>query len=109
MKEILKNLAYSTNKDLMKEAEEEQTPTLDPKDQPLKVQKNTKHRGGKTVSIILGFAGSDDNREALCKKLKVACGTGGASKDGEIIIQGDHVQKIAKWLKDNGYSKAKAI
>jgi translation initiation factor 1 len=109
MKALLQNLAYSTNKDLMKEAEEVQTPTLEPEKQPLKVQKSTKHRGGKTVSVVMGFTGNDDNREALCKKLKTACGTGGSSKDGEIIIQGDHVQKIAKWLKDNGYSKAKAI
>ena len=109
MKELFKNLVYSTNKTLMQEAEEAQNPTLEPNQQPLKVQKNTKHRGGKTVSVILGFSGNTEALEALGKQLKSACGTGGTCKDGYIIIQGDHIQKIAKWLVDNGYSKAKAI
>jgi translation initiation factor 1 len=109
MKELLKNLAYSTNKELMAEAEEVQTPTLEPEKQPLKVQLSSKHRGGKTVSLVLGFEGNANNLEDLAKKLKNACGTGGAAKDGEIIIQGNHIQKIVTWLKNNGYSKAKAI
>jgi translation initiation factor 1 len=109
MKALLKNLAYSTDKNLMKEAEEVQQPTLTPENQLLKVQKSTKHRGGKTVSVILGFEGSLENMEALCKKIKAHCGTGGAAKDDEIIIQGDHLQKIVKWLHSNGYTKAKVI
>ncbi len=109
MKELLKNLVYSTDKNVMKEAEEVQLPTLEPVKQPLKVQKSTKHRGGKTVSLILGFEGSIENMEVLCKKIKTHCGTGGAVKDGEIIVQGDHIQKIVKWLHDHDYKKAKAI
>jgi translation initiation factor 1 len=109
MKELLKNLAYSTNKELMKEASEEQNPTLEAEQQPLKVQISSKHRAGKTVTLVLGFAGSDENLEALAKKLKTACGTGGSAKDGEIIIQGDHKKKVVEWLQKNNYKKAKGI
>jgi translation initiation factor 1 len=109
MKELLKNLAYSTNKELMKEASEEQNPTLEPEQQPLKVQISSKHRAGKTVTLVLGFAGSEENLEALAKKLKTACGTGGSAKDGEIIIQGDHKKKVVEWLQKNNYKKAKGI
>ena len=109
MKELFKNLVYSTNKNLMQQAQIATNPTLEPALQPLKVQKNNKHRGGKTVSVVLGFSGNTQALEALGKQLKNACGTGGTCKDGLIIIQGDHVQKIANWLVSKGYSKAKAI
>jgi len=68
-----------------------------------------KHRGGKVVSIIKDFSMKEDEIELLGKKLKTFCGSGGSVKDNEIIIQGDHREKILQWLLKNGYSKARKI
>jgi translation initiation factor 1 len=62
----------------------------------------------KTASVIKGFRGSEEELQALAKKLKNQCGTGGTAKDGEIIIQGDHRDKVVKLLQENGYRVKKA-
>jgi translation initiation factor 1 len=100
-------LVYSTNPDYMLPKEEESVITLAPADQLLRVILETKHRAGKTVSIVYGFEGSLEAMNDLGKALKNHCGTGGSVKDGEIIIQGDHRQKIFQYLKQKGYAKAK--
>ncbi len=81
--------------------------TLNSADQPLRVILETKHRAGKTVTIVYGFIGSEDDMNILGKALKNHCGTGGSVKEGEIIIQGDHRQKVFQFLKQKGYAKAK--
>lgn len=100
-------LVYSTNPDYMVPNEAEEKMTLAPAEQLLRVILETKHRAGKTVTIIYGFEGADADLEALGKALKNFCGTGGSVKDGEIIIQGDHRQKVFQYLKQKGYNKAK--
>jgi translation initiation factor 1 len=100
-------LVYSTNPDYIQPNEEAIKLTLEPAEQILRVILETKHRAGKTVTIVYGFEGADANLEALGKALKNFCGTGGAVKDGEIIIQGDHRQKVFQYLKQKGYAKAK--
>ena len=100
-------LVYSTNPDYMVPNEAEEKITLAPADQLLRVILETKHRAGKTVTIVYGFEGSLDAMNELGKALKNHCGTGGSVKDGEIIIQGDHRQKIFQYLKQKGYAKAK--
>jgi translation initiation factor 1 len=101
---------YSTDPDFKFESEEEQTAeTLPAKQQKLRVRLDTKHRGGKTVTLIEGFAGKEEDLEDLGKKLKNYCGTGGAAKDREIIIQGDQRDKVLQWLQKNGYSNAKRV
>jgi len=100
-------LVYSTNPDYIQPNAEVEKQTLTPEDQLLRVILETKHRAGKTVTIVYGFEGADADLEALGKALKNHCGTGGAVKDGEIIIQGDHRQKVFQYLKRKGFAKVK--
>ena len=100
-------LVYSTNPAYMLPKEETSTITLSPAEQALRIILETKHRAGKTVTIVYGFEGTLDAMNELGKALKNFCGTGGSVKDGEIIIQGDHRQKIFQYLKQKGYQKAK--
>ncbi len=97
-------LVYSTNQDYFDDFDEEQSEdTLPKNEQKLRVRIETKHRGGKVVTIVANFMGTDEDMKALGKELKTKCGTGGSVKDGEIIIQGDYKNKIITWLKDWGY------
>lgn len=98
---------YSTNPDFKFEADTAHPATLPPAQQRLRIQLETKHRGGKTASVILGFTGSDEDLQDLAKKLKSFCGTGGNAKDGEIVIQGDHRDKLLQWFQKNGYTQTK--
>jgi translation initiation factor 1 len=63
--------------------------------------------GGRVVTIVKGFAGNNKDLQALGKLLKTACSSGGTVKNGEVLIQGDHRDKIVNFLNDRGY-KAKA-
>lgn len=98
----LGGFVYSTNPafELETEAHEE---NLSPNQQRLEAHLEKKNRGGKVATIIKGFEGSDDELNALAKKLKTQCGVGGSAKDGEIIIQGNFRDKIMEILKKDGY------
>jgi len=100
-------MVYSTDPNFRIEEAQEDQVTLAPAEQPLRVILETKHRAGKTVTIVYGFQGTEDDMNILGKALKNHCGTGGSVKDGEIIIQGDHKQKVFQFLKQKGYNKAK--
>jgi len=103
-------LVYSTDPNFKPAQEEEtQEETLAPAQQPITVKLETKHRGGKTVTLLKGFIGKEEDREEFGKKLKTFCGTGGSVKDDEIIVQGDHRDKIMQWLTKQGYKKAKRL
>lgn len=105
-----KGFVYSTDPDFrFEEEEQQQAATLPPAQQLLKVRLDTKNRGGKAVTLVQGFVGMDEDLEELGRKLKNFCGTGGAVKDGEVIIQGDQRDKVMQWLQKNGYTKAKKI
>jgi translation initiation factor 1 len=102
-----RGFVYSTDPDFSFEEEQSTTETLLPAQQKLKVRLDTKHRAGKAVTLVDGFAGKEEDLEELGKKLKSFCGTGGSAKDGEIIVQGDQREKVLQWLLNNGYKLAK--
>ena len=100
-------IVYSTDPDFKIEEENKEKTTIVAAKQLLKVFLDRKLRAGKSVTLITGFQGIDDQLEELGKKLKTLCGTGGTVKDGQIIIQGDNREKVVNWLLKNGYSQAK--
>lgn len=99
------NVVYSTNPNFQFEYEEEIQPeTLSKNQQKLYVSIDRKQRGGKEVTLIEGFVGSEDDLKDLGKMLKQKCGVGGAVKDGEILIQGNFRDKVCDLLEKEGYS-----
>lgn len=101
-------IVYSTDPDFKSQQEDDAGEnTLDPAQQNIRLRLDTKHRGGKAVTLVENFVGSADDIEKLGKQLKTFCGTGGAVKDQQIIIQGDQREKIFQWLVKNGYKKTK--
>lgn len=104
------NVVYSTNPDFGYEKEDyEKQSLLDKNKQNLRVSIDKKNRGGKVVTLITGFAGTENDLKELGKLLKNKCGVGGSAKDGEIIIQGDFKAKIIELLVKEGYTKTKGI
>jgi len=104
-----RGFVYSTNPDFSFEPAESNLETLLPAQQKLKIRLDTKHRGGKVVTLVDGFIGKEEDLQDLGKKLKSFCGTGGSAKDGEIIVQGDQRDKVVQWLAKNGYKLSKKI
>ena len=91
------HVVYSTdpnyNYEYNNETEDE---TLPPEKQNLRVILDSKQRKGKTVTLVQGFVGRED-------ELKNKCGVGGSVKDGEIIIQGEVKEKVLNILRENKY------
>lgn len=77
-------------------------------DGKIRVEKSTKGRKGKGVSLISGLPLEGPSLRALAKKLKQKCGTGGTVKKGVIEIQGDHRDTLIKHLNTLGYKAVKA-
>jgi translation initiation factor 1 len=97
-------LVFSTNRDIeLPKNDNYNQESLPPEKQLLRVMIDKRNRGGKTVTIVTGFVGSEDDLNDLCKTLKTKCGVGGSAKDGEIIIQGDLKEKVINILKTLAY------
>ncbi len=74
----------------------------------VRVMRDRKHRGGKTVTVIDGVVGSEAELTSLSQQLKKLCGSGGTVKDGNIEIQGDHCDKVMAKLTTLGYKVKRA-
>lgn len=105
------NIVFSTNPDFKYDdgEEEEAAPAAPREKQPVRIRLDKRNRGGKTVTLITGLEGSDDEIAALAAKLKSKIGTGGSAKGGEIIIQGDFRNRVLELLVKEGYSKSRII
>ncbi|MGB0887744.1 MAG: translation initiation factor [Vicingaceae bacterium] len=104
-----RNVVYSTNPNYDYDDEYDDIETLTPQDQKLKVLIDRKQRKGKSVTIVTGFKGNDDDMKDLAKILKSKCGVGGSAKDGEILIQGEFKEKIYTLLLDMDFKHTKKV
>lgn len=104
------NIVYSTNPDYHYQGDEtEEETTVAKEKQLLRVSLDKRNRKGKAVTLVTGFTGTDDDLQELGKLLKTKCGVGGSAKEDEIIVQGDHRQKVLDILQKEGYAKSRII
>lgn len=102
------HVVYSTNPDFSFDYEEDETQeTLAPEEQNLRIHLD-RLKGGKVATVIRDFIGSEDDLKELGKYLKSKCGVGGTVKNNEIIIQGDHRNKVLELLIEKKYQAKKA-
>lgn len=102
-------VVFSTNPDFQYQSGEQTTvETLPPARQKLRVGIDRRARAGKQVTLVSGFVGSQEDLEALSRTLKTRCGVGGSAKDGEILIQGDHRDRVVALLTEMGYPAKRA-
>lgn len=76
---------------------------LQPSDGVVRIRRETKGRGGKTVTVITGLPLQGDALKAIAGELKKRCGTGGTLKEGVIEVQGDHCDTLCADLEARGY------
>lgn len=105
-------LVYSTDlgslKTFFDESDLNSEVTETPKNkQQVRVTLDRKQRGGKEVTLVMGLSESEEALKELGTFLKTKCGVGGAVKDGEILLQGDHREKVIKLLIEKGYTNTK--
>ena len=102
-------VVYSTNPDFAYQSNDPvEAATLPPQQQQLRVQLDKKQRGGKQVTLVTGFVGTEADLQTLGKLLKTKCGVGGSAKDGEVVVQGDFRDKVLEVLLKEGYKAKKA-
>ncbi|MCP4426906.1 MAG: stress response translation initiation inhibitor YciH [Chloroflexi bacterium] len=111
MKRKKRNIVYSTDPAYKKRCSRcgsfpcrcPKPKSLPPQQQAPRIFRDRKGRGGKTVTVIRDLQLTPEDLAALGKQLKKKCGSGGAIKDGNIEIQGDHREKAAAELQKLGY------
>ncbi len=102
--EDLGGFVFSTNKEAdFGQNDQDLIETLPPAEQLLEAHFSNKNRAGKTVTIIKGFVGKEEDLKELAKLIKTKCSVGGTIKEGEIMIQGNFRDKVMEILKKQGY------
>ncbi len=107
MRKNIDGLVFSTDPDFQLPDADEPVATIEPTAQQLRVWIDRKQRGGKEATVVKGFVGPEAQLKDLAKMLKTKIGVGGSAKDGDIIIQGDHRDKVVALLVQAGYHKTK--
>jgi translation initiation factor 1 len=102
----LGGLVFSTDPELKISEPNNETETPSPDKQTLRIWLE-RGKGGKETTAVKGFQGSDTELESLAKLLKNKCAAGGSAKDGIILVQGDHREKVLKLLLELGYKNTK--
>jgi translation initiation factor 1 len=100
-------LVYSTESGRIR-SDSEMHQAVNPFYSVCRVRRETKGRGGKEATVIWDVPGGEAELKSLGKAIKQRLGTGGSVKDGQIVIQGDHVETILSFLKDKGFQAKKA-
>jgi translation initiation factor 1 len=77
--------------------------SVPPHQQTIYLHRDSKGRGGKSVTLVKNLILSEEDMKELAKRLKQVCGSGGTVKDSIIEIQGEHREKVAEELKKIGY------
>ena len=97
-------VVYSTNPEFdFRKDQDDAEETLPPQQQKLYVRLDRKNRKGKSVTLIEGFVGTEEDLKSLARELKTKCGVGGSARDGEILIQGDFRERIRNLLEEKDY------
>ena len=99
-------IVFSTNPDFKQQEESNEQETLAPAQQTLYIALD-RLKGGKIATIVENFIGTTNDLETLGKQLKNKCGSGGTVKDGIILIQGEHRDKVIGILQTMGYKTKK--
>ncbi|MCX6199590.1 MAG: translation initiation factor [Bacteroidetes bacterium] len=105
-KDFKNRIVFSTNPDFKEEEETNEQETVVPGQQTLYISLE-RLKGGKVATVIENFIGNETDLETLGKTLKSKCGVGGTVKDGIILLQGEHRDKVIQLLSAQGYKTKK--